>query len=172
MSGEVSLYTKINQLKADLAALDTQTSGIIGELTRKIDKLTAERDALKEDKETRELYAKAVAQIKENRSDKAWLALIDSISRVVKCLPDITATGNEHIVRKIASIVAERDALLKENEWHPWDEYPDNHRNVLVRTDEDIITSGYWLADLQQWRSGNHGAVTHWRELPKFKDGK
>lgn len=70
------------------------------------------------------------------------------------------------------SLTAERDALLKENEWHPWDEYPDNHRNVLVRTDEDTVTSGYWLADLQQWRSGNHGAVTHWRELPKFKEGK
>lgn len=60
-----------------------------------------------------EMEQEAIRRIRLDQTGEAWYRLIGRIGKAVGCLPDITASGNEHIAKKVEELKAaieKRDA--------------------------------------------------------------
>jgi hypothetical protein len=64
----------------------------------------------------RELENEAVRRIMSDKTDAKWMALVNRISKAVNCLPDITATGNEHIAIKVEKMALDLQAMTSRAE--------------------------------------------------------
>jgi hypothetical protein len=75
------------------------------------------------------------------------------------------------------NIIAERPVKPKRGKWHRVeDELPKDIRDVAIKTADGYASQAGWYSpDMDKWHklSGTEEfRVTHWRELPKFKEPK
>jgi hypothetical protein len=70
----------------------------------------------------------------------------------------------------------ERDALAKENEWHPASVRPELHEHVMTIDSMGQLHIDFWYPTENRFWSERDGdddeKITHWRELPQPPKGE
>ena len=91
---------------------------------------------------------------------------------------ELNALKERHFAlqERYEEVITERDALLAESQWHPVSEPPNDNRNVWCHGTIDergFYQDNRWhyFDDDGQPLTWDNYLPTHWREIPKFREG-
>ena len=142
----------------------------IAELEDVEERLLADLDALKAKLAT--IHKELGCELRDpNGTIWEHAAKVEQERDTAKAAQELTMADYMQMREMYDTACKERDALLAENKWHPASEPPNDNRDVWTTDGQ-----GYYDSKNQTWW-GNDGYgrltsifVTHWRELPKFKE--